>query len=94
MGGPPDTGGAKSPIQARASTVSYLQRYTLKAICGVSEQGDDTDSRPEKRMDEGAKADFLAAIEELTTPEQAADLIIQKLRDRGLVRDGWQGPEI
>lgn len=29
-----------------------------------------------------------------TTPEQAADLIIQKLRDRGLVRDGWQGPEI
>jgi bifunctional enzyme CysN/CysC len=29
-----------------------------------------------------------------TTPQQAADLIIQKLRDRGLVRDGWQGPEI
>ncbi len=43
MGGPADTGGAKSPIQARASTVSYLERYTLKAICGVSEQGDDTD---------------------------------------------------
>jgi len=43
MGGPPDTGGAKSPIQARASTVSYLERYTLKAICGVSEQGDDKD---------------------------------------------------
>lgn len=41
MGGPPDAGGAKSPIQARASTVSYLERYTLKAICGVSEQGDD-----------------------------------------------------
>lgn len=43
MGGPPDSGGAKSAIQARASTVSYLERYTLKAICGVSEQGDDTD---------------------------------------------------
>lgn len=43
MGGPPDAGGAKSPIQARASTVSYLERYTLKAICGVSEQGDDKD---------------------------------------------------
>lgn len=43
MGGPPDTGGAKSAIQARASTVSYLERYTLKAICGVSEQGDDKD---------------------------------------------------
>lgn len=43
MGGPPDAGGAKNPIQARASTKSYLERYTLKAICGVAEGGDDTD---------------------------------------------------
>lgn len=43
MGGPPDAGGAKNAIQARASTVSYLERYTLKAICGVSEQDDDDD---------------------------------------------------
>lgn len=43
MGGPPDAGGAKSAIQARASTISYLERYTLKAVCGVAEQGDDTD---------------------------------------------------
>lgn len=41
MGGPPDVGGAKSAIQARASTVSFLERYTLKAICGVAEAGDD-----------------------------------------------------
>jgi hypothetical protein len=41
MGGPPDEGGAKSKIQARASTMTFLERYTLKAICGVSEQGDD-----------------------------------------------------
>lgn len=43
MGGPPDVGGAKSAIQARASTISYLERYTLKAVCGVAEKGDDTD---------------------------------------------------
>lgn len=43
MGGPPDAGGAKNAIQARASTVSYLERYTLKAITGLSEQEDDTD---------------------------------------------------
>jgi hypothetical protein len=43
MGGPPDVGGAKNPIQARASTVSYLERYTLKAITGLSEQEDDND---------------------------------------------------
>lgn len=43
MGGPPDAGGAKNALQARASTKSYLERYTLKAICGVAEGGDDTD---------------------------------------------------
>jgi hypothetical protein len=43
MGGPPDVGGAKNAIQARASTKSYLERYTLKAICGVAEGGEDDD---------------------------------------------------
>lgn len=43
MGGPPDTGGAKNVIQARASTKTYLERYTLKAITGLSEQEDDDD---------------------------------------------------
>lgn len=43
MGGPPDAGGAKNAIQARASTVSYLERYTIKAITGLSEQEDDDD---------------------------------------------------
>jgi len=46
MGGPPDSGGAKNQMQARASTVTYLERYTLKAICGVAEGGDDTDGNP------------------------------------------------
>lgn len=46
MGGPPDQGGAKNAIQARASTVSYLERYTLKAITGLSESGDDRDGQP------------------------------------------------
>ena len=43
MGGMPDTGGAKNALQARASSLSYLSRYTLKAICGVAEGGDDSD---------------------------------------------------
>lgn len=46
MGGPPDAGGVKNALQARASTKSYLERYTLKAICGVAEGGDDTDGKP------------------------------------------------
>lgn len=43
MGGPPDTGGAKSAIQARASSKSYLERYTLMAITGMAASGEDKD---------------------------------------------------
>jgi len=73
MGGPPDAGGAKSPIQARASTVSYLERYTLKAICGVSEQGDDKDGGggEKKGMPEEQYAEFVKRIEAQTTKEKA-----------------------
>jgi hypothetical protein len=44
MGGPPDTGGAKNAIQARASTVSYLEKYTLKMALGLAEADDDNDA--------------------------------------------------
>jgi hypothetical protein len=43
MGGPPDAGGAKNAMQARQSTESYLERYTLKSILGVAEGGEDDD---------------------------------------------------
>jgi hypothetical protein len=56
MGGPPDAGGAKNAIQARASTKTYLERYTLKAICGVAEGGDDNDGAG----DNGCEADAVA----------------------------------
>lgn len=45
MGGPPDTGGAKNPLQARVSTVTYLEKATLKAAAGLAEQGDDDDGK-------------------------------------------------
>lgn len=64
MGGPPDAGGAKNAIQARASTVSYLERYTLKAITGLSEQEDDDDAG------HGRNSDWLARVEESATPEE------------------------
>ena len=64
MGGPPDAGGAKSAIQARASTVSYLERYTLKAICGISEQGDDSD---------GGKVTETVSVEQAATIQALAE---------------------
>jgi hypothetical protein len=60
MGGPPDAGGAKNAIQARASTISYLERYTLKAICGVAEGGEDDDGNGGREPPE-CPADLLQA---------------------------------
>lgn len=62
MGGPPDMGGAKNAIQARASTKTYLERYTLKSITGLSEQDDDNDGAGN-------------GVQGFVTDEQAANLL-------------------
>ena len=65
MSGSPDTGGAKNAIQARASTITYLERYTLKAVCGVAEQGDDNDGNGSgKKLDDDTYNGFLKTIDE------------------------------
>lgn len=46
--GPVDSGGAKNAIQARASTINYLQRYSLLAITGLAARGEDDDGRQGK----------------------------------------------
>lgn len=70
----PDTGGAKNAVQAVASTVSYLQRYTLLMSCGLAAEGVDTDAEPstdpQDLLDESVAADFLAAIEASTTVDE------------------------
>ena len=73
MGGPPDAGGAKSALQARASTVTYLERYTLKAICGISEKNDDSDGRPPQAtgMSDEDVAGWIKKIEAKTTKDDA-----------------------
>jgi hypothetical protein len=65
MGGAPDTGPGRNPIQARGSAKSYLERYTATAILGLAAQDADNDGNSVARggMDEGALADHLAAID-------------------------------
>ena len=43
MTGAPDDSGKKNPIQQVASTIQYLQRYTLLAATGMSTKGTDDD---------------------------------------------------
>jgi hypothetical protein len=53
LGGPPDASGKKNAIQQIASTVTYLQRYTLKAITGVAEGGQDDDGEGGEGNEQG-----------------------------------------
>jgi hypothetical protein len=39
--GPPDNSGNKNPLQSIGSTISFLQRYTLKAALGLAASNDD-----------------------------------------------------
>lgn len=61
LSGMPDTSGGKNAIQAVASTVTYLERYTLMAATGSAAKGQDDDGR-------GAGTDFI-------TPEQKEELV-------------------
>lgn len=45
MGAAPDDSGAKNVIQQRASTVTYLQRYTLIGVLGLSSANEDDDGK-------------------------------------------------
>lgn len=67
MGGPPDTGGAKNALQARISTKTYLEKATLKAICGVSDRNDDKDGNSAPPELSSKAADWIAAIQSATT---------------------------
>lgn len=50
LAGSPDTSGAKNSIQAVGSTVTYLQRYTLKAALGLAAAADDDGRVSDQRI--------------------------------------------
>lgn len=65
FGGPPDTGPGRNAMQARVSTLTYLERATFKAATGLAEQGDDDDGRG------GARTKDATAV----NPEQVKELL-------------------
>ena len=65
----PDISGSKNAIQAIASTVTYLERYTLLALAGLAAQDTDDDGG-------GAEAEYI-------TPEQAA-ILEQLIEETGV----------
>jgi hypothetical protein len=65
MTAPPDASGGKNPIQAIASTVSYLERYTMLAGTGLAAKGMDTDGKKPKEEAEPINQDQIDKIEGL-----------------------------
>ena len=74
----PDNSGGKNAIQQIASTVSYLQRYTLLAITGMSAKGIDDDAqgaypRQDLANVKTAKADAVSDAAPATYPQAKFD---------------------
>lgn len=69
----PDSSGKKNNIQAIASTITYLERYTFLAITGLATrdmQDDDAETaEPEELITEKQAADIRALIEEVGIKE-------------------------
>ena|SRR5437899_1388010 len=55
--GLPDNSGSKNSIQAIGSTVTYLQRYTLLAACGLAAKNDDDGQAAGKPLIEAAEVE-------------------------------------
>lgn len=62
---PPDSSGKKNPIQSIASTVSYLERYTMLAGTGLAAKGMDTDGKLPEEEPEPINQDQIDEIEKL-----------------------------
>jgi hypothetical protein len=70
MFGPPDTSGKKNQIQQIASTVTYLQRYTLLAACGLAAKGADDDGRGGPDGEEAGLSPEARQMARAQAPEQ------------------------
>lgn len=73
MSAKPDTSGSKNPIQAIGSTVTYLERYTLLASCGLAPRDADDDARHADgtSISEKQAADLEALAEEVGADKPA-----------------------
>jgi predicted transcriptional regulator len=67
MSAPPDTSGAKNVIQAKASTVTYLRRYTLLGAVGMAAGMPDSDGNLKQGIADELRQKHVKAIESSAT---------------------------
>jgi hypothetical protein len=66
--GPRDDSGNKNALQSIGSTVTYLQRYTLKAALGLAASNDDDGQQAGGTINDAQLAELRALIVETNTP--------------------------
>lgn len=71
---PADDSGGKNTIQAIVSTTTYLERHTLKAVCGISEKGDDNDGAGADEAALDLRDEWISKLAQAETLEAAADI--------------------
>lgn len=77
---PADDSGGKNSVQQIVSTVTYLERHTLKAICGIAEKGQDNDGRGAKGMPQEELEEWVKKIEATTTKEKATEVCAEAVK--------------
>lgn len=74
MDAPADDSGGKNTIQAIVSTTTYLERHTLKAVCGISEKGDDNDGAGADEVALELRDEWISKLAQAETMEAAAEI--------------------
>lgn len=86
MTAPPDKSGGKNTIQAIASTITYLERYTLLAITGMATSEHDDDGRgSEPEKPKVTAQDIIRGIQWYVTENKTAEALEGWLLSKGNV---------
>lgn len=83
LGAAPDNSGSKNAVQACGSTVSYLERYTLVASCGIAikdQDNVDSGTAPEDVLDIKEYAPLMDAIQGAGTVGEVTAAYIRALK--------------
>lgn len=94
FGGPPDAGGAKNAIQARASTLNYCERYSFLAVTGLAAGGTDDDGNGGPKLGADITPERRKEIQELSS-RMKAHLSADSVADAVLEGEqfGLEGPD-
>jgi hypothetical protein len=93
MSGAPDSSGKKNQIQQTASTVTYLQRYTLLSVTGMSTKDEDDDGAGGAADSQGdSTPETKTASTQPKLPYDQAKFDANKENWKGIVESGRKTP--